>query len=261
MKSIRRQSSGICTSIFGGFIKFMLPSQISTWNLKMTPWNRRFLLESIIFRFHVKFGEGIFSGMYLYFRCRRLQACLENFPSIGTSCFKNAQPSRHTVKSARCFGRTAHPKSTKGILGNFYYSLKKNNPSLISGGADIFLQESTAISFRSKSSSLVNFAESHAWTHVFAWCSWLTYRAFATQQKKRQQKIRILMNKSSVSTDSTQVFSFPLHLSPWVSKIATWKCKPGVTMRSRMPSCFPAEKPLKLQSAVWFQLPTGVTLQ
>ena len=25
----------------------------------MTPWNRRFLLETIIFRFHVKLGEGI----------------------------------------------------------------------------------------------------------------------------------------------------------------------------------------------------------
>ena len=53
---------------------------------------------------------------------------------------------------------TAPPKVHKrNIREIFYFSrLKKNNPSLISGGADIFLQESTAISFRSKSSSLVN---------------------------------------------------------------------------------------------------------
>ena len=28
----------------------------------MAPWNRRFLLETIIFRFHVKLWEGIFGG-------------------------------------------------------------------------------------------------------------------------------------------------------------------------------------------------------
>ena len=34
-----------------------IPSQSLTWNLKMAPRNRRFLLETIIFRFHVKLGE------------------------------------------------------------------------------------------------------------------------------------------------------------------------------------------------------------
>ena len=29
-----------------------------TWNLKMDPWKRRFLLETIIFRFHVSFRGG-----------------------------------------------------------------------------------------------------------------------------------------------------------------------------------------------------------
>jgi len=29
-----------------------------TWNLKMKPWKRRFLLETIIFRFHVSFRRG-----------------------------------------------------------------------------------------------------------------------------------------------------------------------------------------------------------
>ena len=31
-----------------------------TWNLKMNPWKRRFLLETIIFRFHVSFRGGNF---------------------------------------------------------------------------------------------------------------------------------------------------------------------------------------------------------
>ena len=35
-----------------------VPSQSLTWNLKMAPWNRRFLLETIIFRFHFKFQGG-----------------------------------------------------------------------------------------------------------------------------------------------------------------------------------------------------------
>ena len=32
-----------------------------TWNLTMNPWKRRFLLETIIFRFHVGFRGGIWS--------------------------------------------------------------------------------------------------------------------------------------------------------------------------------------------------------
>ena len=46
----------------GGFLGVLefgwVPSQSLTRNLKMAPWNRRFLLETIIFRFHVKLGEG-----------------------------------------------------------------------------------------------------------------------------------------------------------------------------------------------------------
>ena len=35
------------------------PPQVSlTWNLKISPWKRRFLLETVIFRFHVKLWEG-----------------------------------------------------------------------------------------------------------------------------------------------------------------------------------------------------------
>ena len=33
-----------------------------TWNLKMNPWKRRFLLETIIFRFHVSFRGGTVDG-------------------------------------------------------------------------------------------------------------------------------------------------------------------------------------------------------
>jgi len=32
-----------------------------TWNLKMNPWKRRFLIKTIIFRFHVSFRGGIHS--------------------------------------------------------------------------------------------------------------------------------------------------------------------------------------------------------
>ena len=48
-------------------VSFDFPSQSLTWNLKMAPWNRRFLLETIIFRFHVKLGEGWTSGFDLFF--------------------------------------------------------------------------------------------------------------------------------------------------------------------------------------------------
>ena len=34
--------------------KEVLTPEVSTWNLKINPWKRRFLLETIIFRFHVK---------------------------------------------------------------------------------------------------------------------------------------------------------------------------------------------------------------
>ena len=38
-----------------------VPPQSLTWNLKINPWKRRFLLETIIFRFHVKlWGAMIF---------------------------------------------------------------------------------------------------------------------------------------------------------------------------------------------------------
>ena len=39
-----------------------------TWNLKMDPWKRRFLLETIIFRFHVSF-QGCIHEDQLQFRC------------------------------------------------------------------------------------------------------------------------------------------------------------------------------------------------
>ena len=46
------------------FTKNYVPSQSSTWNLKTAPWNRRFLLETIIFRFHVHLPWGI--GLYTH---------------------------------------------------------------------------------------------------------------------------------------------------------------------------------------------------
>ena len=43
----------IATMFFG----VLHPAEL-TWNLKVNPWKRRFLLETIIFRFHVSFRGG-----------------------------------------------------------------------------------------------------------------------------------------------------------------------------------------------------------
>ena len=55
---IRIFSSHINTSTSStGKWKTIHPSKL-TWNLKMNPWKRRFLLETIIFRFHVTLPGG-----------------------------------------------------------------------------------------------------------------------------------------------------------------------------------------------------------
>ena len=55
---IRISSSHINTSTSStGKWKTIHPSKL-TWNLKMNPWKRRFLLETIIFRFHVTLPGG-----------------------------------------------------------------------------------------------------------------------------------------------------------------------------------------------------------
>ena len=53
-------TSSIQQSLWRAFLRTCshLPSQSLTWNLKLGPWKRRFLLETIIFRFHIKLGEG-----------------------------------------------------------------------------------------------------------------------------------------------------------------------------------------------------------
>ena len=40
-----------------------------TWNLKMNPWKRRFLLTTIIFRFYVsfRFSGGYIICVYIFF--------------------------------------------------------------------------------------------------------------------------------------------------------------------------------------------------
>ena len=53
-----------------------VPSQSLKWNLKMAPWNRRFVLEAIILGFHVKLGECICrntTGTYLFDPFLRVQ--------------------------------------------------------------------------------------------------------------------------------------------------------------------------------------------
>ena len=45
-----------------GSVSLLHPGKL-TWNLKMNPWKRRFLLETIIFRFHVSFRGGMCFGL------------------------------------------------------------------------------------------------------------------------------------------------------------------------------------------------------
>ena len=59
------------------FIWLHLPKQ--TWNLKMDPWKRRFLLETIISRFHVEFRGvyyfQLFPHVFGWFFPCKLQFC------------------------------------------------------------------------------------------------------------------------------------------------------------------------------------------
>ena len=49
---------------------FQLHPPKQTWNLKMDSWKRRFLLETIISRFHVEFGGcTVLTGMILFSQC------------------------------------------------------------------------------------------------------------------------------------------------------------------------------------------------
>ena len=43
--------------IMEGYAAWHLTSQSLTWNLKINPWNGRFLSDTITFKFHVKLGE------------------------------------------------------------------------------------------------------------------------------------------------------------------------------------------------------------
>ncbi len=87
---------------------FQIPSLKLTYPLKIDPWKRRFLLETIIFRSYVSFREGIFlipylcqyrshgwnisKGVYTFFQHRPMpdfsqQLSLEHFP-----CFSQHWP-------------------------------------------------------------------------------------------------------------------------------------------------------------------------
>ena len=51
---------------------YIIHSRKLTWNLKMNPWKRRFLLKTIIFRFHVSFRGGIILTNYCSFHQKYL---------------------------------------------------------------------------------------------------------------------------------------------------------------------------------------------
>ena len=56
-----RNQSAKAAAARRGWQQMVIPApQSLTWNLKISPWKRRFLLESIVFRFHVKLGGCIY---------------------------------------------------------------------------------------------------------------------------------------------------------------------------------------------------------
>ena len=67
----RFDSTSICETILTSLLKILpfcdkvLPWKL-TWNLKMDPWKRRFLLETILFRFHVSFQGCKFDVFWTY---------------------------------------------------------------------------------------------------------------------------------------------------------------------------------------------------
>ena len=60
-----------------------------TWNLKISPWKRRFLLDIVIFRFHVKLGECTTSRC-IFFRYTASTFDHEFLLAIGLPCFLQA---------------------------------------------------------------------------------------------------------------------------------------------------------------------------
>ena len=69
--SSRFDSTSICETVLTSLLKILpfcdkvLPWKL-TWNLKMDPWIRRFLLETILFRFHVSFQGCKFDVFWTY---------------------------------------------------------------------------------------------------------------------------------------------------------------------------------------------------
>ena len=71
------------------------------WNLKRIPWKRRFLLETIIFRFHVKFRGSICKHPWVSFR--RSQSIFCYSPWFNLVFRKNIK----ILTDVSCFGSEA----------------------------------------------------------------------------------------------------------------------------------------------------------
>ena len=59
-----------------------------TWNLKMDPWKRRFLLETIISRFHVNFRG-----------CSRFSIQISCFISLSCQTFPSCSPTANVIQT------------------------------------------------------------------------------------------------------------------------------------------------------------------
>ena len=73
-----------------------------TWNLKRSPWKRRFLLETIIFRFHVKFRGSsrrpmIFLTFNVSFHCVFLEFGPVKIKRFVAFCWVMFTPVQHNV--------------------------------------------------------------------------------------------------------------------------------------------------------------------
>ena len=99
-----------------------------TWNLKMNPWKRRFLLETIIFRFHVSFRggsfrEGIPTNKFIRLRPGRVLP-FETFPSSFVEISQTKRyraPHVHALTSVKRF----QPKKNarKWVFNNMTFQM------------------------------------------------------------------------------------------------------------------------------------------
>ena len=88
-----------------------------TWNLKMNPWKRRFLLKTIIFRFHVRFRGGTTSSHFKIQETHRKRfkqvqpICFEGIKNILFNCTWCLFAASVVYRKDCSRANTVHPRS------------------------------------------------------------------------------------------------------------------------------------------------------